>query len=37
MKLAVPMMAAWYLHDRQIPPKLGQLVMIAVMIIVPTC
>ena len=36
MKLAVPMMAAWYLHDRQIPPKLGQLVTIAVMIIVPT-
>jgi rod shape determining protein RodA len=36
MKLAVPMMAAWYLHDRQIPPKLTQLLMIAVMIVVPT-
>ena len=36
MKLAVPMMAAWFLHDRQMPPKLGQLLVIAVMIIVPT-
>lgn len=36
MKLAVPMMAAWYLHDRQIPPRLGQLAIIAVMIFVPT-
>ena len=36
MKLAVPMMAAWYLHDRQIPPKLGHLITIAVIIIVPT-
>jgi len=36
MKLAVPMMAAWYLHDRQIPPRAGQLLLIAVMILVPT-
>ena len=36
MKLAVPMMAAWYLHDRQIPPRAGQLLLIAVMIILPT-
>jgi rod shape determining protein RodA len=36
MKLAVPMMAAWYLHDRQMPPRLVQLAIIAVMIIVPT-
>ena len=36
MKLAVPMMAAWYLHDRQIPPKAGQLLILAVIIIVPT-
>jgi rod shape determining protein RodA len=36
MKLGVPMMAAWYLHDRQMPPKLGQIAIIAVMIIVPT-
>jgi rod shape determining protein RodA len=36
MKLAVPMMAAWYLHDRQMPPRLGQMGVIAVLIIVPT-
>ena len=36
MKLGVPMMAAWYLHDRQMPPRLGQLLIIAVMIVVPT-
>ncbi len=36
MKLAVPMMAAWYLHDRQIPPKPGQLLVLAVIIILPT-
>ena len=36
MKLGVPMMAAWYLHDRSIPPRMGHLLIIAVMIIVPT-
>jgi rod shape determining protein RodA len=36
MKLAVPMMAAWYLHDRQIPPRLGQIAVLVVMIAVPT-
>jgi rod shape determining protein RodA len=36
MKLAVPMMAAWYLHDRQVPPRFSQIMIIAVMIIVPT-
>jgi rod shape determining protein RodA len=36
MKLAVPMMAAWYLHDRQMPPRLGQLAIIGVLIVVPT-
>ena len=36
MKLAVPMMVAWYLHDRQIPPKFGQLLLILLMILVPT-
>ena len=35
MKLAVPMMAAWYLHDRQLPPNAGQLLIIAVLIAVP--
>ena len=36
MKIAVPMMAAWYLHDRQLPPKFLDLVVIAVLIVVPT-
>ncbi len=36
MKLAVPMMAAWYLHERPIPPRFGPLMMLAVIIIVPT-
>jgi rod shape determining protein RodA len=36
MKLAVPMMTAWYLHDRQLPPRPGQLLILAVMIVVPT-
>jgi len=36
MKLAVPMMAAWYLHDRQIPPRFSQILIIAVIILVPT-
>jgi rod shape determining protein RodA len=36
MKLAVPMMAAWYLHDRAIPPKASQLLVLAVIIVIPT-
>ena len=36
MKLAVPMMVAWFLHDRQLPPKPAQLLIIAVIIAVPT-
>jgi rod shape determining protein RodA len=36
MKLAVPMMAAWFLHARQLPPRFIDLVAIGVLIIVPT-
>jgi len=36
MKLGVPMMAAWYLHERQLPPKFMDLLVIAVLIVVPT-
>ncbi len=36
MKLAVPMMAAWYLHQRSIPPRLGQLLLLFIVIVVPT-
>jgi rod shape determining protein RodA len=35
MKLAVPMMAAWYLHDRQLPPRAGHLLVVGVLIAVP--
>jgi len=36
MKLGVPMMAAWFLHHRQMPPRFSQLLVIAALIIVPT-
>jgi len=36
MKLAVPMMAAWYLHDRHIPPSFRDLLVLAAVIVVPT-
>jgi rod shape determining protein RodA len=36
MKLAVPMMTAWFLQDRQLPPRFGHLAFIAVLIAVPT-
>ena len=36
MKLGVPMMAAWFLHHRQMPPKFSQLLVIAALIVVPT-
>jgi len=36
MKLGVPMMTAWYLHDRQLPPRFADLLVIAVLIVVPT-
>jgi rod shape determining protein RodA len=35
MKLAVPMLAAWYLHDRQLPPRTGQITVVVLMIGVP--
>lgn len=36
MKLGVPMMTAWFLHDRQIPPRFTHLVIIALLIAIPT-
>jgi rod shape determining protein RodA len=35
MKLAVPMMCAWFLHERALPPTLSSLVMLATLIFVP--
>ncbi len=36
MKLAVPMMCAWYMHERPLPPTFWDLVVMGVMIAVPT-
>jgi len=36
MKLAVPMMAAWFLHERRLPPRFLDIVIIGAMIVVPT-
>jgi rod shape determining protein RodA len=35
MKLAVPMLCAWYLHDRPLPPNLAALAALGVMILLP--
>ncbi len=35
MKLAVPMMCAWYLHERPLPPNFTSLMLLAVMILIP--
>jgi rod shape determining protein RodA len=35
MKLAVPMLAAWYLHDRPLPPDWRALFALAVIILLP--
>jgi len=35
MKLAVPMMCAWYLHERPLPPNPLSLILLAVLILVP--
>ena len=36
MKLAVPMVCAWYLHERPLPPKFKDLIVMAVLIGIPT-
>lgn len=36
MKIGVPMLAAWYLHKRQLPPKFLDLIVICALIAVPT-
>ena len=36
MKLAVPMMAAWVLHDRRLPPNAKDLLKLLVIILLPT-
>jgi rod shape determining protein RodA len=36
IKLAVPMAAAWYLHEKPLPPRFQELVALAVIILLPT-
>jgi rod shape determining protein RodA len=36
MKLAVPMICAWYMHERPLPPSFKDLIVMAMMIVVPT-
>jgi len=36
LKLGVPMMAAWFLHDRHIPPRFVHILVIGAMIAIPT-
>jgi rod shape determining protein RodA len=35
MKLAVPMMCAWYLHDRALPASFGETLIVLAIILVP--
>jgi rod shape determining protein RodA len=36
MKLAVPMVCAWYMHERPLPPRFRDLVVMALLIALPT-
>ncbi|MGH8147215.1 MAG: rod shape-determining protein RodA [Rhodanobacteraceae bacterium] len=36
MKLAMPMMVAWYLHPRPLPPRWRDIVAVLVVILIPT-
>jgi rod shape determining protein RodA len=35
MKLAVPMMVAWFMHERTLPPKFSQLFVLLLIVFVP--
>ena len=37
MKIAVPMCAAWWLHERPLPPDWKALFVVALIILVPSC
>jgi len=36
MKIAVPLVCAWYLHERPLPPSFVSLVVLAMVIVIPT-
>jgi rod shape determining protein RodA len=35
MKLAVPMMVAWFMHDRSLPPRISHLFVLALLVFLP--
>jgi len=35
MKLAVPMMVAWYMHERTLPPKISQIIVLLIIVMAP--
>ncbi|MCG8434659.1 MAG: rod shape-determining protein RodA [Gammaproteobacteria bacterium] len=35
MKLAVPMMVAWYLHEKPLPPSFWQLILMGLIVVIP--
>jgi rod shape determining protein RodA len=35
LKLAVPMMCAWFMHERRLPPTFAQLVVMALIVLTP--
>ncbi len=35
MKIGVPMMCAWYLHERPLPPSFPSLIVLAILIVLP--
>ena len=36
MKLSVPLMLAWYLHDKPLPPSFGHLLVLLGIVLIPT-
>src|SRR5271168_2144251 len=36
MKLAVPMICAWYMHERPLPPTFKDLLVMGILIVIPT-
>jgi len=35
LKIAVPMMVAWFMHERRLPPTFGQLVALTLIVLLP--
>lgn len=35
LKIATPMMVAWFMHERRLPPTFGQVIVMALIVLVP--